>query len=342
MAITSAPAASVGNPRAGVDTVALRVERLSKRFGSLLAVDELTLEVPRGRVFGFLGPNGAGKTTTIGMLLGLIHPSQGRVEVLGRPVSPERSSALRRVGSLVGAPALLPSLSARTNLELVARLGAGAGAGPNGAPPQARASLPARVEAALGRVGLGEAADRRAGAFSTGMKQRLGLAMALVNAPELLLLDEPTSGMDAASRREVRNLLREVAAEGVTVFLSSHLLNEVEQVCDEVAVLDHGRLVTQGPVGSLLPEADAVRVRVDDPAAAADALRLMPGVTRVSENGAYLEVEGPASRDVVIYLVEAGHAPSEVSSGRPDLESLFLRLTAHEPAPAGNNGEVRA
>lgn len=307
---------------------ALRVEGLTKRFGEVVAVDELTLEVPRGTVFGFLGPNGAGKTTTIGMLLGLIHPSGGRVEVLGRRVTPTDTRALRRVGALVGAPALIPSFSARRNLELVAGLVPGNDG-------------PAAIDAVLRRVGLEDSARRRAGAFSTGMKQRLGLAMALLEAPDLLVLDEPTSGMDAAARREVKNLLRELAAEGVTVFLSSHLLHEIEQVCDEVAVLDHGRLVTAGAVGSLLPSSTLVRLRVADPAAAGRRLADLPGVGRVDVNGAYLEVEGVDAERLVAFLVGVGHVPSEVTSGRPDLESLFLQLTTPE-AGAARRQEVVA
>ncbi len=297
---------------------ALRVEGLTKRFGDILAVDDLTLEVARGTVYGFLGPNGAGKTTTIGMLLGLVHPTRGRAEVLGRAVTPGDPRALRRVGALVGAPALLPSFSARRNLQLLA-----------GLVPDHDGH--AAVDAALERVGLAEVAHRRAGAFSTGMKQRLGLAMALLEEPQLLVLDEPTSGMDAAGRREVKNLLRSVAARGTTVFLSSHLLHEVEQVCDEVAVLDRGRLVTAGPVGTLLPNATSVRLRLDDPGAAAGALAALDGVERVTENGAYLEVEGVDPQRLVAFLAGVGHVPSEVTSGRPDLETLFLQLTA----PAG-------
>jgi len=170
------------------------------------------------------------------------------------------------------------------------------------------------------------------------MKQRLGLAMALLEAPELLVLDEPTSGMDAAARRDVKNLLRELAAAGATVFLSSHLLHEVEQVCDEVAVLDHGRLVTTGPVASLLSASTVVRVRLDDPAAAAVRLAELPGVRRVGVNGTYLEVDGVEAQPLVAFLVGVGHVPSEVGSGRPDLESLFLELTAPEAAAAEGTG----
>ena len=303
----------------GASEPALAVRSLVKRFGSFEAVRDVTFSVPRGRVFGFLGPNGAGKTTTIGMLLGLVRPTEGRVEVLGRRVAPGRTAALRGVGALIGAPALVPGLSAYSNLALAARLGG--------------VTDRSRLMAVLERVGLVDVAHRRAGTFSTGMKQRLGLAIALVEAPELLVLDEPTSGMDAAARREVRNLLTELKADGVTVFLSSHLLHEVEQVCDEVAVLNRGRLVASGPVASLRGGRSVVRVRVEDVAAAGASLRTLSGLRRVERNGGFLEVEGVDSRMLVEHLVRAGHTPSEVRSLGSDLEALFLELT--ESAEAG-------
>ena len=194
----------------------LRTEGLEKRFGPVRAVDGVSLAVERGEVFGFLGPNGAGKTTTIGMVLGLIHPTAGEVFLFGEPLTPARPGVLRRVGALVGATAaLVPYLSARGNLHLVARLQG--------------AKAAARIDEVLDLVGLREAADRKAGDFSTGMKQRLGLAMALLHQPDLLILDEPTNGMDPAGMREVRNMLRALADGGTTVFLSSHLLHEIQQ-----------------------------------------------------------------------------------------------------------------
>lgn len=223
-------------------TSVLQIDHLRKYFGNshrpIKAVDGVSLEVQRGEVFGFLGPNGAGKTTTIGMILGLLHSTGGTVTVLGERVTPGQTAALRHVGALVGAPALLPYLSARDNLALLARLD-GTGAHE-------------RIAPTLARVGLAEAADRKAGRFSTGMKQRLGLAMALLRQPQLLVLDEPSNGMDPAGMRDLRGLLRALADEGVTVFLSSHLLHEVEQLCDRVAVMAQGRLVAQGAVATLL------------------------------------------------------------------------------------------
>jgi ABC-2 type transport system ATP-binding protein len=294
--------------------IAIRTEKLQKHFGAVHAVEAVDLEVRRGRVFGFLGPNGAGKTTTIGMILSLIHATSGTVTVLGEKVTPSRNRVLRRVGAMAGAPALIPYLSARENLRLAARLHGG---------------IPVRrIDEVLETVGLSAAADRPAGNFSTGMKQRLGLAIAVLSRPELLILDEPTNGMDPAGMLEIRNMLRTLAEGGMTVFLSSHLLHEVEQVCDEVAVLNRGRVVRQGKVGELLgKDQSVVKVRVPSPAEAATLLLTLPGVTEVKPNGSYVTVTGVPGEAVVRCLASHGIFPSEVASGRPDLEQVFLQLT---------------
>ncbi len=216
----------------------LRLQHLNKRFNDIQAVADLSLEVYPGECFGFLGPNGAGKTTTIGMILGLLRPSGGQVEIFGRAVTPTHTAPLREVGALAGAPEFYPYLSGRANLRLLARLYPSVDE--------------ARLEAVLARVGLEAAAHRKVKTYSTGMKQRLGLAAALLHRPRLLVLDEPTNGLDPVGMAEMRQLLRELAQDGVTVFLSSHLLHEVEQVCDRVAVLNRGHLLTVGPVADLL------------------------------------------------------------------------------------------
>lgn len=295
------------------EEIILEIKGLKKYFGPVHAVEEVNLRVPRGQVYGFLGPNGAGKTTTIGIILGLTHPTAGSVHLFGNAVTPESNQALSRVGALVGAPSLVPYLSARKNLELVARLSPG---------------LPAnRIEEILKRVDLSEAADRAAGQFSSGMKQRLGLAMALLHDPELLVLDEPTNGMDPAGMREVRLLLRELAATGVTIFLSSHLLHEIEQVCDQVAVLDKGRIIAQGKVENLLGKRSLVKVRVDAPVEAARLLEKLPGAKDIQPNGLYVSVGNVTSKQVVAHLVAGGVVPSEVANVNNDLESMFLELT---------------
>ena len=296
------------------DEIVLRTEKLRKHFGSLHAVEEVNLEVRRGSVFGFLGPNGAGKTTTIGMILSLIHPTAGKVVVLGETVTPSHNRVLNRVGSMAGAPALIPYLSARDNLRLAARLNGGLKAG--------------RIDEVLGTVGLKDAADRAAGQFSTGMKQRLGLAIAMLKKPELLILDEPTNGMDPAGMLEVRNLLRKLADGGMTVFLSSHLLHEIEQVCDEVVILNRGKVVRQGKVSELLGrDQSVVKVRVPSPAEAATLLLTLPGVSEVKPNGSYVTVTGVSGETIVRCLTGHGIIPGEVTSGSPDLEQVFLHLT---------------
>jgi len=295
------------------EEIILEIKGLKKYFGPVHAIEAVDLYVPRSQVYGFLGPNGAGKTTTIGIILGLTHPTAGSVHLFGQNVSPHNNQALRRVGALVGAPSLVPYLSARKNLELVARFSP---------------KLPKnRIESILERVGLLEAANRAAGRFSSGMKQRLGLAMALLHDPELLVLDEPTNGMDPAGMREMRVLLRELASSGVTIFLSSHLLHEIEQVCDQVAVLDKGRIVAQGKVDNLLGKRSRVKVRVDSPAEAASLLERLPGAEDIQPNGVYVSVGNVSSKQVVVHLVAGGVIPSEVAVVKDSLESMFLELT---------------
>ena len=223
--------------------IILEITNLSKNFGGVTAVDNVNLRVQKGQIFGFLGPNGAGKTTTIGMALGLIHPSKGRIELFGQPVSPRQTRPLQQVGALIGRPTLLPYLSGRENLRLVAKL-----------PPE---SSEARIEELLELLGMIAAADRKVKGYSTGMKQRIGLAAALLHKPGLVILDEPTNGLDPAGMREIRQLILKLAQNGTTVFLSSHLLHEVEQVCDEIAVLNKGQIVVQGPVNELLSQSEA-------------------------------------------------------------------------------------
>jgi ABC-2 type transport system ATP-binding protein len=216
----------------------------------------------------------------------------------------------------VGTPSLVPFLSARQNLELLARLGPALQSG--------------RVDEILEIVALNEDANRRAGQFSTGMKQRLGLGMALLHEPELLILDEPTNGMDPGGMREIRELLSELADQGVTIFISSHLLHEVEQICDRVAILKGGQVVAEGGVKDLLGEKTVVKVRVPSPAEAIHLLQDLPGCCDIHSNGATITVTGVSSETVVSHLVTNGVTPSEVTSGGSDLESIFLELTNRE------------
>ncbi len=298
---------------------AIRTEGLVKTFGSVPAVDGIDLLVPRGSVYGFLGPNGSGKTTTIRMLLGLIAPTAGSWELLGQPMPSPGLRTLLRVGALVEGPAFYPWLSGRDNL---ARLDA---AGPD---PQ-RATRGRRIDEALARVGLGAAAAKKYKAYSLGMRQRLGLAAALLRPRDLLVLDEPTNGMDPQGTREIRHLVRAVAAEGATVFLSSHLLSEVEQVCTHAAVMSLGKILAQGELSELRSGGTAsLRVEVDEPARAAQVLEAL-GLGDVRVTGAEVVAKlgslGPeqANRE----LVTAGIGVRGLAVERPSLEDLFVALT---------------
>ncbi|MCA1841668.1 MAG: ABC transporter ATP-binding protein [Actinobacteria bacterium] len=324
MEVRARPSTDGAGPAGGR---AIETWGLTKRFGSHTVVDGLSLEVPEGSVFGFLGPNGSGKTTTVRMLLGLAFPDAGRVRVLGRDIRDARSSVLASVGALVEGPAFYPFLTGRENLV---RLDAVGPLGP-------RATRAGRVQTALGRVGLSGAADRRYRTYSLGMRQRLALAAALVRSARLLVLDEPTNGLDPQGTREVRALLRSLAGDGTTVFLSSHLLAEVDQLCSHAAILSEGRLVAQGSMAELrsahLP---VLRVETPDATAAVDCLHRLAGigVVRADDGGGpgaagvvRAELTGAATEDVAAALVGAGVRLRALVAERPSLEELFVSLT---------------
>ncbi len=296
--------------------VVLETRDLSKTYGKLKAVDAVNISAFEGEVFGFLGPNGAGKTTTLGMALGLIHPTGGEVSIFGRRVTPNHTGVLKEVGALLGAAAFVPYLSAWENLDLVRRLCPGIGK--------------QRIAEVLELVGLSESARRKAGPFATGMKQRLGLAMALLHHPRFVILDEPTNGLDPAGMREFRQLLRSLVEDGTTVLLSSHLLNEVQQVCDRIAVLNRGRVVAQGRVDELLTAGKpAVRLTVRDGSAALPLLRSLRGVEQVQCSDEHtLIVVGVTSQDVMDHLLQHHVIPSEITAQKSDLESLFMDVTS--------------
>ena len=293
---------------------------LTKRFGAQTAVDTLDLHVPRGAVYGFLGPNGSGKTTTIRMLLGLVHPTAGHVELLGEQIPGRSSDVLPRVGSLVEGPAFHPYLSGRANL---ARLDAA----DRFADPRTAAG---RIDEALDRVGLLAAARKRYRAYSLGMRQRLAIAAALLAPRDLLVLDEPTNGLDPQGTREVRHLVASLAADGTTVLVSSHLLSEVEQMCSHVGVMREGRLVAQGTVADVRSAGAQVVVEVTtaDPEQAADTLRAL-GLSDVvmTASGASAPPGDLAPEDIVAGLVHAGVAVRGFSVVAPSLEDLFVSLT---------------
>lgn len=304
------------------DGAVIHTRGLTKRYrGGQLAVDGLDLTVPAGSVFGFLGPNGSGKTTTIRMLMGLIEPTAGSARVLGQPMPRAARAVLPHVGTLIEGPALYGFLSGRDNLL---RYDA---ADPTADPHTRRA----RVSETLERVGLTAAAGKKAKAYSLGMKQRLGLAAALLQPRRLLVLDEPTNGLDPQGMREIRSLIRELAAEGTTVFLSSHLLDEIEQVCTHAAVMAQGRLLVQGPVADLAAGTRGrLVVTTPDPADAARVLKeqgaddVVLGEDRVSAEAP------PPDRDLAdlnAALVSAGVRVRGFAVERASLEDAFVALT---------------
>jgi len=300
-------------------TLAIQSDGLSKRFGRQVAVDAVDLAVPRGSVYGFLGPNGSGKTTTIRMLLGLITPSAGGHRLLDEPMPDRAAVVLPRVGALVEGPAFHPYLSGRDNLR---RLDAADRRAP------AR-TAEARISTVLERVGLSAAAAKKYRNYSLGMKQRLALAAALLMPRELLILDEPTNGLDPQGTREVRALVAELAAEGATVLLSTHLLAEVEQVCTHVGVMHRGKLVAQEPLAQLRSSAaPRARVLTDQPEAAARALTAL-GLTEVTRTAA--EASGGlgsiAPEKVVAGLVQEGVPVRGFAVVAPSLEEKFVSLT---------------
>jgi ABC-2 type transport system ATP-binding protein len=316
------------------DALAIETSGLTKRFGEQVVVDNLDLAVPRGSVFGFLGPNGSGKTTTIRMLMGLAYPSAGRVRILGHPLPAEAAQVLPSVGAIIEGPAFYPYLSGRANLERFDVVG------PRGPVRgrSARRDRRVRVDEALERVGLTAAGAKRVRAYSLGMRQRLALAGALVRPVELLVLDEPTNGLDPQGTREVRNLVRKLAAEGTTVFLSSHLLSEIEQVCSHAAVLFNGKAVASGTLPELRDaQRPVLRVETPDPVPALATLRATAGIGLVQQavdeptqaNTAVLHAEllGAAPEDVNAALVRAGVRVRALHSVQPTLEDLFVALT---------------
>ena len=296
--------------------VAVETTGLSKRFRKRVAVQPIDLEVPAGSLFGYLGPNGAGKTTTIRMLLGLARPTSGSARLLGAPVPRGLAGVRKRVGSVLENPAFYPRLSARKNLRLLARI----------AGDQEAAG---RVDELLERVGLADRAGDRVRTYSHGMRQRLGLAAALLHDPELIVLDEPATALDPAGIRDVRGMLAALRDEGRTIFISSHLLSEVEQICDRVCVVSKGRQMFQGTLAGLTTGAGRVRVAIDDPDTAERALREL-GWT-VERHAAELFVDGVPAREVNRALADRRLYAHGIAEELRRLEDVFLELTKETP-----------
>jgi ABC-type multidrug transport system ATPase subunit len=316
----------------------IQTEGLTKRYGGLVAVDGVDLRVDQGDLFGFLGPNGSGKTTLVRMLLGLVFATSGRIEVLGRPMPRAAAAVLPAVGSLVEGPAFYPHLSGRANLALFDAAGPAGGVRetPKGSPGRDRSGggrrdRRRRIDDALGRVGLDGVGRRPVKAYSSGMRQRLGLAAALLRAPRLLILDEPTNGLDPKGMREIRDLLAGLVLGGATtVFLSSHLLAEVEQVCTRAAIVHQGRLVAQDRVEALLAPTGRVTVTTPDLPKAAELATALRGVRLGGRHADRLTVQldGTAPEELNRQLVAGGVRVRELLVERPSLEDVFLELTA--------------
>ncbi len=290
---------------------------LTKRFGERTAVANVDLHVPRGAAFGYLGPNGAGKTTLIRMLLGLTQASAGTMRLLGRPVPEERAAALARVGAIVEEPRFHGHLTGRENLTVIA------------AARERQAH--ARIDGALARVGLSERADERVKRYSLGMRQRLGVARSLLADPELLILDEPTNGLDPAGIHEFRDMIRGFVAEGRTVLLSSHLLDEVEKICDEVAIVDQGKVVAQGAITELAAAGkQTILIATSDDEQALTILsdhRAVESVTAES-TGLRVTLGSDESDDISRRLVLGGLAIRRFEPARVSLEQRFLEITS--------------
>lgn len=294
--------------RAANNAIAVNGIRKSYGFGAraVHALDNLTLHIPRGQVYGLLGPNGAGKSTLLRIIAGLVRPDRGHIEILGEPAAP---ASLRRLGMLIEAPGFYPFLTAREHLEMLARM----------------ADTPLPVDAVLKRTGILHAADKKVSGFSLGMKQRLGIGCALVGQPEAIVLDEPTNGLDPDGILEMRALIRELAErDGITVLLSSHLLDEVERVCRRIAILRRGALAAEGDVAELLGRNGRFWLNVDGAEAVSEKLgaRAEP-----ANGGLYIAVKQADVPELIASLVAAGIRIHEAKWVKPDLETVFLSET---------------
>lgn len=301
--------------------VILRTVGLTKKFGTLTAVNNLNLELRRGEVFGFLGPNGAGKSTTVGMILGLITPTAGNVELFGKKLNGNSWPLLRRVGAIIEEPAFYPYLSGRDNLEVLSR---------------AIGDIPkTKIDEVLKRVNLYERAGDRYDHYSMGMKQRLGIASTLLRDPELIILDEPTSGLDPAGTKEVRDLIPELAHESRAVLLCSHLLHEVEMVCDKVAIIKQGVMLKYSSVAELTTQGQLLHIKVENQTAALAVLKNQTWIKSIKTENGYLIVDAPkdSAARVNQVLAENKIFASELANKAASLEEVFLQLTG------GNSGD---
>jgi ABC-2 type transport system ATP-binding protein len=305
------------------DEVIIKTNGLTKRFGSpskgILAIDDLNIEVRRGNIFGFLGPNASGKTTTIGMLLGLVRPTSGSIELFGQDTKQDLPSLLRRTSTVLENSPFYPYLSGRNNLEVFARTMGGVER--------------ERIDEVLTTVDLKKRSRNKAKTYSLGMRQRLSIAVALLSNPELLILDEPTNGLDPEGIIEIRELILSLGKEGKTIFLSSHLLHEVEQVCDHVAILNKGKVITQGPVKELLLRNRMLQMRVSDADAAVSLLIDIEWIKTIEmDEDKAIFIEAPEDKypDINELLVKQGIRVSEMKTSEESLEDFFLDVIDEE------------
>ena len=298
--------------------IVVQTKNLTKHFGQIVAVDDLSLEVHKGETFGFLGPNGSGKSTTMGMILGLIAPTSGSVEVFGLEAQHNLPSILPRVGAMMETPGLYPYLSGRDNLKVFARL--------------SDHISDKRIDEVLELVEMSSRAKDKFSTYSTGMKQRLAIACALLHNPELIILDEPTNGLDPAGMKEIRELIIELSKQGKTIFLNSHLLHEVEQVCERVAIIKKGKIVVQGPVKELVKAGDVLQIKVNEPDRAITVLREQKWISSVNKEGDYLllGVRADKAADVSALLAKDGIFAAEIKAKENSLEDFFLEQTEEE------------
>jgi ABC-2 type transport system ATP-binding protein len=308
------------------DSLAVETHGLIKRFGTSAAVDGVDLQVPRGSAFGYLGPNGAGKTTLIRVLLGLTHADAGSMSLLGYTVPRHRDQALVRVGAIVDEPRFHGHLTGRQNLHILAAA----------REPEARG----RIDASLERVGLTHRANDRVSKYSMGMRQRLGVASCLLGDPQLLILDEPMNGLDPAGMQDMREMIRSFVAEGRTVVLSSHLLDEIERTCDAVAIVDHGKVIRQGPIAELLAGTPLdLHIECSTPPHALALLEStnLGGRITVSERGLDIVFASDTNREVIAevnrVLVQGGVSVFRLQADQASLESWFLEVTSRLGAP---------
>ncbi|MDD4874296.1 MAG: ABC transporter ATP-binding protein [Dehalococcoidales bacterium] len=293
----------------------VRTEHLTKHFGKLVAVDDLSLEVRKGEIFGFLGPNGAGKSTTVGMMLGLVAPTSGKVEIFGLDTQLHLPQILKRVGAMTESIGFYPYLSGENNLNYIARITGGISS--------------TRIEKVLDLVELSGREKDKFSTYSLGMKQRLAIACSLLSDPEFIVLDEPTNGLDPAGVKEIRELIIKLGHEGKTIFLNSHLLHEVEQICERVAIIQHGKMITQGPVKDLMKKGDLLQLQVTEPEKAMAVLNNLDWIRSIvrEDDKLFIDVNAERYAQISAVLAREDIFITEMRAKDNTLEDFFLEIT---------------